>query len=487
MLISKIKAGNKTILMRSSDTSNIFDVCSLSLLIGPNGSGKSMLLKQIAEYFSGQFNNLIASEIQVQLLNDFPLHSSSAVENWGVIYYSAVPYGPTFKKLDNLLDASARRSSNLDMFEIAKQARAMEFFGFKPIVEFNATWNISETIQNIIDVLYDPEVPPEQSLFPGTPVFDRLYDMALDPERVNVVHFWDQKEAARAVLHAYLSYEVDRVLVMATLLVLQKAVRQKNSRDVILGICNICLSIPLSGQRAKPEKSTQRYVDDISNARYILGQAKVFLWARAKLASKLSKRFTLHIEDFAPSSPESVSIGYFTTRLDGMSSGQAALMSQFCRIAKALNRMAKRRKNILLLIDEGDAFLHLEWQRIYIHQLNQFLAMERDKLGLESLQVVMSTHSPLLATDVPKQFICRLDDSTHGKTPIAFAATLHALLNQSFQSRTIGAFASHRINELINNLNEGIEGKRDKIVADSIDNPIILAELDRLMNFGEKA
>ncbi|QGT80925.1 AAA family ATPase [Pseudomonas coronafaciens pv. coronafaciens] len=483
MLISKIKAGNKTILMRSSATSNIFDVCSLSLLIGPNGSGKSMLLKQIAEYFSGQFNSVIASEIQVHMVNGGPLHSSSAVENWGVIYYSAVPYGPTFKRLDNLLDASARRSNNLDMFEIAKQARVMEFFGFKPIVEFNANWNISETIQNVIDVLYDHAVPPKLSLFPGTPIFDRLYDMALDPEGVNVVNFWDQKEAARSALHAYLSYEVDRGLAMATLLVLQKAVRQKNSRDIILSILDMCLSTPLSGRLATPEKSTQRYVDDIYNAHYILGRTNLFRRARAKLASKLSKRFTLPIEDFAPSSPESASVGYFTTRLDGMSSGQAALISQFCRIAKALSAMAKRRKNILLLIDEGDAFLHLEWQRIYIHQLNQFLAMERDMRGLETLQVVMSTHSPLLATDVPKQFVCRLDDGAHGKTPIAFAATLHALLNQSFQSRTIGEFASQRINELINNLKEGIEGKRDKIVTDSIDNPIILAELDRLVSF----
>jgi len=487
MLISKIKAGNKTILMRSSATSNIFDVCSLSLLIGPNGSGKSMLLKHIAEYFSGQFNSLIASEIQVHLVNDGPLHRSSAVEDWGVIYYSAVPYGPTFKRLDNLLDASARRSNNLDMFEIAKQAQVMDFFGFKPVVEFNATWNISETIQNIINILYDYEVPPKLSLFPGAPIFDRLYDMALNAEGVNVVNYWEQQEAARSVLHTYLSYEVDRVLVMATLLVLQKAVRQKNSRDLILSICNKCLSIPLSGQLEKPEKSTQRYVDDIYHAHHLLGKANLFRRARSKLASKLSKRFILHIEDFAPSSPESVSVGYFTTCLDGMSSGQAALMSQFCRIAKALSSMAKRRKNILLLIDEGDAFLHLEWQRIYIHHLNRFLAMERDKLGLETLQVVMSTHSPLLATDVPRQFVCRLDEGAHGKTPIAFAATLHALLNQSFQSRTIGEFASQRINELINNLKEGIEGKRDKIVAESIDNPIILAELDRLVRFEGKA
>jgi predicted ATP-dependent endonuclease of OLD family len=274
---------------------------------------------------------------------------------------------------------------------------------------------------------------------------------------------------------------------MATLLVLQKIVRQKNSRNAILSICDICLSIPLSEKLAAPEKSINQYIGDVSKIRYILEQANLFRRSRAKLASKLSRRFTLHIEDFIPASPESVSTGYFTTRLDGMSSGQAALMSQFCRIAKALNRMAKRRKSILLLIDEGDAFLHLEWQRIYIHQLNKFLAMERDKLGLETLQVVMSTHSPLLATDVPKQFICRLDEGAHGKTPIAFAATLHALLNQSFQSKTIGAFASHRINELINNLNEGIKGNRDKIVADSIDNPIILAELDRLVNFKEKA
>ncbi|NWE37638.1 AAA family ATPase, partial [Pseudomonas gingeri] len=143
---------------------------------------------------------------------------------------------------------------------------------------------------------------------------------------------------------------------------------------------------------------------------------------------------------------------------------------QFCNITAALEKISSKRDNILLLIDEGDAFLHLEWQRLYIQQLNDLLSGTVQSAGVSALQVIMATHSPLLATDVPKQFVCSLNEQQDGKTPKAFAATLHTLFNQSFKAKTIGEFASQRINEAVENYRNKNPDARDEAVIKSIDN-----------------
>ncbi|CAI3794066.1 hypothetical protein GLGCALEP_00857 [Pseudomonas sp. MM221] len=94
----------------------------------------------------------------------------------------------------------------------------------------------------------------------------------------------------------------------------------------------------------------------------------------------------------------------------------------------------------------------------------------------------MATHSPLLATDIPKQFICSLDSRDSSEPPKAFAATLHTIFNHSFNSRTIGEFASQRINEAVISLQNQNLTLRDKLVIQSIDNPIIRREIELLLN-----
>ncbi|WP_154660072.1 AAA family ATPase [Pseudomonas parafulva] len=163
-----------------------------------------------------------------------------------------------------------------------------------------------------------------------------------------------------------------------------------------------------------------------------------------------------------------------------MSSGQLAILAQLSLISDAIKTFSERDvKKVLLLVDEGDAFLHLEWQRMYIGHLNRMLARLKREHAMESIQLILATHSPLLATDVPKEFICRMEGKGDEIAPSAFAAPLHELLSQSFGAKTVGDFASKKINEVVINSKQGRVSAIDEFVISSIDNPIIKAEVLR--------
>jgi predicted ATPase len=489
MFISNIKTESKTILMREGSAPNIFDVCSLSLLIGPNGSGKTMLLKRIVDFFCGRFNKQINHGLEVELQSREALGKLNAFENWGIIYYSLIPYAPVFGKADNFVDASPRKVSHLDVREIAKHVPLIERFGFRPYLKLQAQLNTHSVINDLISFLFQQDLIDE--IFPDHSDFDQLRkvksysDFESETFRLRSQAY----DVCKRELENRLLHTSDAIVTYAALLVIQKNISKESSRNTIVNVCNIYLGVPFKVDSPfMKNNSHRRRLEVVERVASLFARSVYFDKSKrrkARLNSKPDFFLQIHLDEYLENYSHADYTQYFTANLEGMSSGQAALISQFCRLSGALAKLSRNRKNVLVLIDEGDAFLHLEWQRIYIQQLNQFLAAEKQALRLEALQVIMATHSPILATDVPRQFICQLnEDGSSNAPPLAFAATLHALLNHSFHARTIGEFASQRINELIENLKQGQLSDRDRAIMECIDNPLIQDELKRLIAQG---
>ena len=129
-----------------------------------------------------------------------------------------------------------------------------------------------------------------------------------------------------------------------------------------------------------------------------------------------------------------------------MSSGLQALVEQFALIGEAVNNAARKgRLSLVILIDEGDAYLHLDWQRKYFSLLNKYLGDLKTQHNLDSLQLILATHSPLLAADIPGDFVTNLDSDETMKT---FAAPLEEVIAGSFESSSLGEFAAKKINEI---------------------------------------
>ena len=120
--------------------------------------------------------------------------------------------------------------------------------------------------------------------------------------------------------------------------------------------------------------------------------------------------------------------------------------------------------NIILLIDEADLTYHPEWQREYISLLTAFLVRVYPSSCCKNIQIILSTHSPILLGDIPRQNVIYLKaDSDQHNTKVdnivqlgTFGQNIHLLLQNSFflKNGTMGRFAYNKINNIFQKLSE---------------------------------
>ncbi len=192
---------------------------------------------------------------------------------------------------------------------------------------------------------------------------------------------------------------------------------------------------------------------------------------------------------------------YIHINLQPQSSGEQALqniftwLSLYSSFGEILNeKTAEIGHNILLLLDEVDLYMHPEWQRKFLKLLSDELnAVYPDK----NIQVIISTHSPLVLSDIPSANCIYLkhegDICTFASGPEenrTFGANIFALLKDSFfMKKSLGEFAyskivwiSHKLNELKGNPDlESREQYRylDKLI-DLIGEPVVRRKLQML-------
>ncbi|MCE0915830.1 MULTISPECIES: AAA family ATPase [unclassified Pseudomonas] len=124
----------------------------------------------------------------------------------------------------------------------------------------------------------------------------------------------------------------------------------------------------------------------------------------------------------------------------GVSSGQKAYLNLFSSIWNGVDRYrytTNRKQSTLICIDEGDLYLHPEWQLEFVERLIKCLP----ELSEGTVQIVFTTHSPILISDLPNQCVVILnheyDSCIGGGDQIAsrhktFAANLYDIYQYSF-------------------------------------------------------
>ncbi len=165
-----------------------------------------------------------------------------------------------------------------------------------------------------------------------------------------------------------------------------------------------------------------------------------------------------------------------------LSSGEKALLNLYARFYSLVNTEGKKRyssleKNIIVLIDEGELYLHPQWQKRFLLNLLKFLPDMLGRHGVEAIQIILTSNSPFIVSDLPSShviFLKRQGDETlvisglddHRQT---FSSNIHNLLSHSFfmQNGTIGEFAKNKINKTIDLLINGnvkdIKKNQDRI------------------------
>jgi predicted ATPase len=135
----------------------------------------------------------------------------------------------------------------------------------------------------------------------------------------------------------------------------------------------------------------------------------------------------------------------------GISSGHKAYLNLFASLFHELKH--SRQQNLLLCIDEGDLYLHPKWQVEFFDKLISVLP----KIFSGNIQLILTSHSPFLLSDLPKQNITILDNSINNSTdgfklPInTFGGNLYDLYSFPFflENKRTSDFAYNKIKELI--------------------------------------
>lgn len=158
-----------------------------------------------------------------------------------------------------------------------------------------------------------------------------------------------------------------------------------------------------------------------------------------------------------------------------LSSGEEMCLNLYALLYDAIEICPNKFSNIksprLIILDEAEIGFHPEWQRLFINTLLDFLHSQKVKAG-HDYQVVITTHSPILLSDIPScccNFLKRIDDNTiinlRGEIQESFASNVFETYRNSFflEKGMIGKYAESKLKALEEKCKNG-----DSRVADEI-------------------
>ncbi|MGY4794887.1 AAA family ATPase [Lysinibacillus fusiformis] len=140
-----------------------------------------------------------------------------------------------------------------------------------------------------------------------------------------------------------------------------------------------------------------------------------------------------------------------------LSTGEENLFTFISEMEKSLEESMNEK--VIILIDEGDLTLHPEWQRKYINILIELI---NKKICDKQIQIIITTHSPLIMSDLPIGNTVMLEKNKYSigievqNTGLenSFAANIHDLYKKGqFLESTTGEFAIKKIEETLQFLN----------------------------------
>lgn len=231
---------------------------------------------------------------------------------------------------------------------------------------------------------------------------------------------------------------------------------------------------------------------------------------KSSLRLAVKKSFFSEDVEFLPPSFISTRIKFSNkSNFDRLSSGQKQLLFSTQSILYHLNNIESvhksvgqqnnlyKYKNVNIVLDEIEMFFHPELQRKTIYYLIKSLRQQKFS-NLESINILLLTHSPFILSDIPKQnILCLKKGSPDLKQKIVgFAGNIHEMLSYDFflTDGLIGDFAKAKIQETIDWLKTFIEEKnidpeipleiinKHKNLINQVDEPLLEFKLNEMFD-----
>lgn len=169
----------------------------------------------------------------------------------------------------------------------------------------------------------------------------------------------------------------------------------------------------------------------------------------------------------------------FSLEWNGLSSGEVSLLHLFSSLYSAIKSIDKtyNEKSVLLLLDEIDLYLHPEWQRKIFSDILDML--KRIKSNIK-FQIIMSSHSPIVASDFLPVDIISLSRGHDRRInvgnldEIGFGESIEKTMSQGFFLKaTVGDRVLKKIEELINRKDDKYFLDENKYITSLIKNKML--------------
>jgi len=474
--VKMISADDRSLQLVPDDRrfAKFFDIDSCHLILGKNGSGKTELLMRVATIVAQQRGDV---DIFVEGEDGGArLMTTADRRKLGVLFYTGLPYRRKLPSSSRVVDASLNGRDGSLMQNLQAFKSVSEKLGVKTDLRGSVGFTSSVFSNIILPSLQmvrdryelDPEIRAILDVWPTGVFSEKLGDESLLERGYRMQSI--RGEYSEKIRRAFQKLRPESSLLIELAVLEQMAMNSRGKADLghdYLVYCGL-----LKNQGRFISKSFDKEFE--KKVQITEGHLQ-----RQKNVTRKNSEISFRIHTQAAMDE--------LTRLDTairvewshLSSGMRAMIDQFSRISSGIERLSDRGiKKILVLIDEGDAFLHLEWQRRYVDLLNKTLSKLKQEAKITSLQVILTTHSPVIATDFPSSFVTNLDKAVHPEK--TFAAPLDDVTLGSFGSSSIGTFAAHKINDLHQRILDGEVHEDDAELLEEIGDIVIRNALRRV-------
>lgn len=427
---------------------DLFEIDSVSLLLGTNGSGKTRMLVSLANAINAPGDNSL--KLYVQDDHERLVESADSYKNEICsIYYSALPYRRKLSRRKGIFNASPTKANSKDNKRLENFGKVSKMLGVKTQLEGIVRYTSLVFRSLLIPILSKSKIIGNRELVILIKELALLKDgeylsrnekksvFDLDKNREDVLNQIESilegvviKDFGETKGMCYFSALEYLYLMMDKKSAVTIATQFLESMDIING---------------KLDSADKKHINKL---KILAANTLALIKNNSEISAKSYsyRRLTLKIDNYdnlinIKGSDTSILIEW-----SNQSSGIQALVEQFSLIDDSVSKATREGYNsILLLIDEGDAYLHLDWQRKYISLINNFLGGIKKKYSLKTLQLVLATHSPLLAADIPGDFVISLDSNN---STVTFAAPIEEIISNAFSSSSLGEFAAYNINDI---------------------------------------
>lgn len=172
------------------------------------------------------------------------------------------------------------------------------------------------------------------------------------------------------------------------------------------------------------------------------------------------------------------------------SSGEESKVNFLLSLYDALEKIRERKseedsRNIILLLDEGDAYFHPQYQ---IELINELLGIISKVFEGFYVQIILTSNTPIVLSDIPAANITYLENrKVHEEqnSVESFGSNIHILMKNKFYINTsMGVFAKKKIDNVIRFLSDQdslCKSKEEaKYIISVIGEPIIKEKLQQM-------